>query len=116
MALTENVTAIGTLLGSATIGFKLIRDYMRNERAKDRGEVSEAVALKNLKLEVDRLSARLEAVEKDLIEKENEVQRVQDQVDEQRRLRRIAEDELAAATRKQLAVEERVRQLERKAE
>lgn len=96
------------------LGFKWVLDFWREERAAKRGENSESVALKNLKSEVTRLAERVEALEKDVSAKEMEVKSVQAELDEQRRLRRIAEDELDHERRSRRDLELRVALLEKK--
>jgi len=107
MSWIDNVPVIGSWLVSGGLGTALIRSYIR-------GQSAESSALKTIKAEVSRLAIRVEALEKDVLEKELEVKSVQNELDEQRRLRRAAEDELDREKRARLDLEGRVVQLERK--
>ncbi|ATF86875.1 hypothetical protein [Burkholderia gladioli] len=114
MALLDNVvgTAIYGVAGS--LGIKWLIDFLREERSARRGEKSESLAIKHLTDELERISKRVEQLEKDIAERDDELMKVNEALDEQRRLRREAEDELDKEKRARRALEDRVAELERK--
>ncbi|WP_186055693.1 hypothetical protein [Burkholderia gladioli] len=114
MALLDNVvgTAIYGVAGS--LGIKWLIDFLREERSARRGEKAESVALRNLSEEVERLVKRVEQLEKDVADRDDELTKVNEALDEQRRLRREAEDALDTEKRARRALEDRVAELERK--
>jgi predicted RNase H-like nuclease (RuvC/YqgF family) len=115
MSWIENLVGPAFLTGGAGLAIKWIADAWREDRASRRGEKSELLAVKTLTTEVGRLAQRVEQLEKDVSEKDIEVTALHAELDEQRRLRRLAEDELDIERRARRDLERRVADLEKKA-
>ena len=111
----ENLLGVGATAGGGALAIKWVVDAWREDRASRRGEHSESVAIKNLTAEVDRMGQRLTEVEKELAAKDAENIALHVEIDEQRRLRRLAEDELDIERRARRDLERRVADLEKKA-
>ncbi|WP_336817292.1 hypothetical protein [Burkholderia gladioli] len=114
MALVETVAQTGAYAAAGSLGLKFLIDFLRDERKARRGEKAESEAISNLTKEMERLSKRVEQLEKDVAERDDELTKVNEALDEQRRLRRQAEDELDKEKRARRALEDRVAELERK--
>jgi hypothetical protein len=115
MSWLDNLAGPAFLAGGGGLAIKWIVDAWREDRATRRGEHSESVAIKNLTVEVDRMGKRLDEMEKELAAKEAENIALHVEIDEQRRLRRMAEDELYIDRRARRDLERRVADLEKKA-
>jgi predicted nucleic acid-binding Zn-ribbon protein len=110
----ESLLGVGATAGGGALAIKWIADAWRDDRAHRRGEHSESVAIKNLTAEVDRMGQRLTEVEKELAAKDAENIALHVEIDEQRRLRRMAEDELDIERRARRDLEHRVEILEKR--
>ena len=111
----ENLLGSLGMAGGGALAIKWVVEAWREDRASRRGEHSESVAIKNLTAEVDRMGQRLTEVEKELAAKDAENIALHVEIDEQRRLRRMAEDELDIERRARRDLERRVADLEKKA-
>ena len=110
----ESLLGVGATAGGGALAIKWLADAWREDRASRRGEHSESIAIKNLTAEVDRMGQRLTEVEKELAAKDAENIALHVEIDEQRRLRRMAEDELDIERRARRDLERRVADLEMK--
>lgn len=89
----------------AALAFRWIWQEVRSRRKDIQVDQSEATAIKNLKAEIARLSGRIDSLEKKLDERDVEVEA-------ERKLRRIAENELDQERRRSAALEDRIAELE----
>ncbi len=89
----------------AALAFRWIWQEVRSRRKDIQIDQSEALALKNMKDEIARLTARIDSLEKKLDERSVEVEA-------ERKLRRIAENELDQERRRCAALEDQIAELE----
>lgn len=115
MSWLENLAGPAIMAGGGGLAIKWIADAWREASAARRGDHAESVAIKNLTVEVDRMGKRLDELVEEIAQKEAEIIKLHAELDEQRRLRRLAEDELDAERRARRDLERRVTELERKA-
>lgn len=94
MAWMENVPGVVTATGVAGLGLKWVLDSWKDAQRERRGEESESVALKTLRREVMRLTARVDALENDVVERESAILRLNLALDVERKARRDVEDDL----------------------
>lgn len=114
MSLLDQLPSAAAYGGAGIVGVKFLIDFVRQLRSDTRTERAESAAIKNLTEEVARLAKRVEQLEKDVAERDDELTKVNEALDEQRRLRRHAEDELDKEKRARRLLEDRVAELERK--
>lgn len=105
MALPDwaQTTGFATLGG---IGLRMLWQEVRERRKDWKADQSESAAIRNLKDEMQRQSARIDSLEKKLDEREAEFEA-------ERTLRRMAEDALDKEKRRSAALEDRIVELER---
>ncbi|BBP95978.1 hypothetical protein BSFA1_11070 [Burkholderia sp. SFA1] len=89
----------------AALAFRWIWQEVRSRRKDIQVDQSEALALKNMRDEIARLTERIDSLEKKLDERDVEVEA-------ERKLRRIAENELDQERRRSAALEDRIAELE----
>lgn len=114
MSWIESLMGPAVLAGGGGLAVKWIADAWREDRASRRGDQSESIAIKNLTAEVERMSKRMDELEKELAAKDADNVALHVEIDEQRRLRRLAEDELDIERRARRDLERRVAELESK--
>lgn len=95
-------TGMGAL---GALAFRWIWQEVRSRRKDIQIDQSEALALKNMRDEIARLTERIDSLEKKLDERDVEVEA-------ERKLRRIAENELDQERRRSAALEDRIAELE----
>ncbi|SMP72026.1 hypothetical protein [Noviherbaspirillum suwonense] len=110
----ENLLGSLGMAGGGALAIKWVVEAWREERAKSRGAHAESQAIKHLSAEVDRMAKRMDELEKDVAEKSAANAALQSEIDEQRRLRRLAEDKFDAECRARQDLEKRVAELEKK--
>jgi predicted nucleic acid-binding Zn-ribbon protein len=89
----------------AALAFRWIWQEVRSRRKDIQVDQSESTAIRNLKSEITRLADRVGSLEKKLDERDVEVE-------DERKLRRIAENELDQERRRSAALEDRIAELE----
>jgi peptidoglycan hydrolase CwlO-like protein len=87
------------------LGLRWLIQVWRTSRRDFQGDQSESTAIKNMKAEITRLAERVGSLEKKLDERDQEVEA-------ERKLRRIAEDDLDQERRRSAALEDRIAELE----
>jgi chromosome segregation ATPase len=105
MSLPEDWIRNGVLGTGGVFGLRWLYQVWRGSRRDFQGDQSESTALKNMKAEIARLADRVGSLEKKLDERDQEVEA-------ERKLRRIAEDELDQERRRSAALEDRIAELE----
>ncbi|MDR5772074.1 MULTISPECIES: hypothetical protein [unclassified Caballeronia] len=105
MSMPENLTQYGVAGTGAVLGLRWLYQVWRGGRRDFQGDQSEATAIKNLKTEVARLTDRIDSLEKKIDERDIEIE-------DERKLRRNAEDELDRERRRSAQLEDRIAELE----
>lgn len=105
MSLPENMTQYAVAGTGGVLGLRWLYQVWRGSRKDYQGDQSESTAIKNMKAEIMRLAERVGSLEKKLDERDQEVEA-------ERKLRRIAEDELDQERRRSAALEDRIAELE----
>jgi peptidoglycan hydrolase CwlO-like protein len=105
MSLPEDWIRNASVGTAGIFGLRWLYQVWRSSRKDFQGDQSESTAIKNMKAEISRLAERVGSLEKKLDERDQEVEA-------ERKLRRIAEDELDQERRRSAALEDRIAELE----
>lgn len=89
----------------AALAFRWIWQEVRSRRKDIQVDQSESTAIRNLKSEIVRLAERVGSLEKKIDERDIEIEA-------ERKLRRVAENELDQERRRSAALEDRIAELE----
>lgn len=101
----------GTLGG---VGLKWVLETYSDRAKERRGERAESIAILHLTTQVNQLAHRVGELEAQIQRRDDEVAELNRALDEERKVRRAAEDALDVEQRARRALEQRVAELERK--
>jgi len=114
MPWTDDLITKAVVGTGGIFGIKWLIQVWRFSKKDFQGDQSESQAIKNLKSEVERLAVRVGKLESELDMRDAELKELQQEVDDQRTLRRLAEDALDKECRRSASLEDQIAELERR--